>query len=314
VRPDVVVRRDAVDLGVPVAAEAREDRHEEVDDAVLVGVVVVVVDLRVGDLGGVEDGLAGRPAGRVDVLQRADAGHRADERRALGVVAVVVRRAGQLVPAVLDPLGLDLLVAVAGQRGVGDAAARVGIGRVLRELEAGLVVPARRGDARRGHGPVREQLPVGHLLVEVERRAGVLRVVDLAGELARAGGGLMAAVGVVDRHDGERPVAVARRLVAALRRDHLRPVAAGLDRLAAVMGERREVGEVLPDDLRVLLERVGLRPKTCSLTPGPSALAAGIVPASQTGLATVVPSGAWIVTRAPATGCGWKFFTRIVNG
>ena len=102
VRPDVVVGRHAVELRVAVAAEAREDHHEEVDDAVLVGVVAVVVDLRVGDLGGVEDRLAGRAAGRVDVLQRADAGERADQRRALAVAAVVLRVARQLVPAVVD--------------------------------------------------------------------------------------------------------------------------------------------------------------------------------------------------------------------
>ena len=67
-------RSGAVELRVAVAAEPGEDHHEEVDDAVLVGVVAVVVDLRVGDRGGVIDGLAGRPAARVDVLQRADAG------------------------------------------------------------------------------------------------------------------------------------------------------------------------------------------------------------------------------------------------
>ena len=51
-----------------VAAAAGEDHHEEVDDAVLVGVVVGVVDLRVGDRRGVVDELAGVAAAGVDVL------------------------------------------------------------------------------------------------------------------------------------------------------------------------------------------------------------------------------------------------------
>src|SRR3712207_7270254 len=47
-----------------------EDQHEEVDDAVLVGVEVGVVDLGVGDGGGVVDDLPGRAARAVDVEQQ----------------------------------------------------------------------------------------------------------------------------------------------------------------------------------------------------------------------------------------------------
>src|SRR4029079_6877479 len=86
VRPDVVVGRARVvtardrELGGTVAAAAGEDGHEEVDHAVLVGVVVGVVDLRVGDRGGRVHELAGGTAARVDVLERADAGQGADQR------------------------------------------------------------------------------------------------------------------------------------------------------------------------------------------------------------------------------------------
>ncbi len=61
VRPHVVVGGVGVgaagrtELRRAVAAAAGEDDHEEVDDAVLVGVVVGVVDLRVGDRRRVED-------------------------------------------------------------------------------------------------------------------------------------------------------------------------------------------------------------------------------------------------------------------
>ena len=41
---------DALSCDSPLPAEADEDHHEEVDDAVLVGVVVGVVDLRVRDV------------------------------------------------------------------------------------------------------------------------------------------------------------------------------------------------------------------------------------------------------------------------
>jgi hypothetical protein len=46
-----------------VAARSCEDHHEEVDDAVLVGIEVRVVDLRVGNMCGVVDSLAGRTTG-----------------------------------------------------------------------------------------------------------------------------------------------------------------------------------------------------------------------------------------------------------
>ena len=107
VRPHVVVGGVGVgaagraELRRAVAAAAGEDDHEEVDDAVLVRVVVGVVDLRVGDGRRVEDELAGRAAGRVDVLERADTGDGAGDRGAVLVVAVVVgacRAAGRSRP------------------------------------------------------------------------------------------------------------------------------------------------------------------------------------------------------------------------
>ncbi len=87
VRPDVVVAagqrvragRDG-ELRAAVPAAAGEDHHEEVDDAVLVGVVVAVVDVRVGDDRGVVDRLGRRPAAAVDVGDDAGARHgRADD-------------------------------------------------------------------------------------------------------------------------------------------------------------------------------------------------------------------------------------------
>ena len=102
VRPDVVVGRAGVvaardaELRAAVATTAGEDGHEEVDDAVLVGVEVGVVDLRVGDDRRVVDQLARRTAAGVDLLEGSDAGDGADQRGAVGVGAVVggVARAG----------------------------------------------------------------------------------------------------------------------------------------------------------------------------------------------------------------------------
>ena len=246
-RPDVVVGRH-LGLRGAVAAGAGEDHHEEVHDAVLVGVVGVVVDLVVGDQRRVIDGLAGRPAAGVDVLQRTDAGQRTRQRRALAVEPVVGRVARQLVPAVGDPRAA----------GVG-AERRLGVQRAGRVAGLREVVgpgPAGGGDPVRGHRRVREQLPEGDLLVEVERRARVGGIVDLARQLGRGGGGdVVRAVGVVDGHDRERAVAVAGGLEAARRRDHLRAVR---DRVDAAAGgrQRRRRGEVLPGDLGVLGERV----------------------------------------------------------
>ncbi len=117
-------RAAPLSLRVAVAAEPGEDHHEEVDDAVLVGVVGVVVDLRVGDLGGVVDGLAGRAAARVDVLQRADAG------RARRSAPSPCRRgrSSRVAPGSwYQPLAirsrLQRLVGVGRQRRVGDAVA-----------------------------------------------------------------------------------------------------------------------------------------------------------------------------------------------
>jgi hypothetical protein len=77
VRPDVVVGQQVAggvgaggELAGAVAAAAGEDGHEEVDDAVLVGVEVGVVDLRVREDHGVGDQLAGRAAAAVDLLRR----------------------------------------------------------------------------------------------------------------------------------------------------------------------------------------------------------------------------------------------------
>ncbi len=250
-RPDVVVA--AADLGIAVAAEAGEDHHEEVDDAVLVGVVGVVVDLRIGDLRGVEDRLAGGAAARVDVLQRADAAERADQRRALAVEAVVLGVAGKLVPAVLDPVAG--LVALGRQRRVRERGALR-----LRLREAVLRrAPGTGGDRFRRHRPVREQLPVGDLLEEVEGRARVGGIVDLARELGGRGRRRVLAVAVVDRDDRERPVAVAGGLEAAGRRDHLRAVRGRRLALRCAVRERRRAREVLPGDLGVLRERVGGR-------------------------------------------------------
>ena len=259
VRPDVVVA--AVELGVAVAAEPGEDHHEEVDDAVLVGVVGVVVDLRVGDRRGVIDGLAGRPAARVDVLQRADAAERADQRRALAVEAVVLRVARELVPAVGDPVAG--LVALGRQRGVRE---RRALQRGLREPILGRA-PRRARRRLTRDGALREQLPVGDLLEQVEGRARVVRVVDLARELGRGRRRRVLAVAVVDGDDRERAIAIARRLVAAGRRDHLRPVGAHRLGRAGGVGERGRRGEVLPDDLGVLGERVRARLDDLELDP-----------------------------------------------
>ena len=242
VRPDVVV--EPAGLRCAVAAQAREDHHEEVDDAVLVGVVAVVVDLRIGDRRGVEHGLAGRPAAGVDVLQRADACQRADQRRPLPVLAVVGRVARELVPAVLDPVaGL----VTRRQRGV-----RVRRALRLRLGERELAGAPRGARDRLGrHRRVREQLAVGDLLVEVERRARVGRVVDLVREPGGGRRGGVLAVAIVDRHDRERTVAVTGGLVPAGGRDDLwAPSCVGQ------CAERRGRGQVLPHDLGVLGERV----------------------------------------------------------
>ncbi len=239
-----------------VAAAALEDDLEEVDDAVLVGVEVVVVDVGVSDDGRVVRRLGRRAAAGVDGLQRADAGERADDRGAVGVRAVVGAHAGQLVPAVGDALGVGGRRGAAGRVDRRDAGAGVDRGRVdRRELQVVLGGDRAAVDADGADGAVREELPERHLLVEVERRGRVLRVVDDRLELR--GVGVVLEVAVVDRDDRERAVAVARRLEAAARRDDLRAVAGDLLRRPAD-GDARDAGDVAPDDRRLLRRGLGL--------------------------------------------------------
>ena len=264
VRPDVVVRRDVAgavgaraELRGTVAAAAGEDGHEEVHDAVLVRVVVRVVDLRVRDRGRVADELAGRAAARVDLLQRADARQRADDRGAVGVRAVEACGAGELVDAVLDAVRVERRALLLG-RGVGEgrADARVAGHLALGEVEAGRVGEVLGRDAVRGDGAVGVELAERHLLVEVERRPREVGGVDDGVEVLVVR--LVGAVVVRHRHDRERAVAVPRGLVGRARRDHLGTVGDRVAAGAAADGEDRGGGDVAPHERRRLLERVRL--------------------------------------------------------
>ncbi len=234
-----------------MATTAGEDGHEEVDDAVLVGVEVGVVDLRVGDHGGVVDQLARRPAAGVDLLECPDAGDGADQCGAVRVGAVVAGVAREVVDAVGDAgrvrgraLGLDGGVL---EGGAAAGLTRLGVG----EVEARGVVEAHIVEAGRPDVGVRVELAQGHLLEQVEGRARLLRVVDDRLELLTGVGGLVVAVGVLHRDHRERAVAVLRGLVGLARGDHLRPVAD--DRGTRVGGvEHRLRGQVAPDDRGLL--------------------------------------------------------------
>ncbi len=273
VRPDVVVgtvglagvrvgqvaARDA-ELGRAVAAAAGEDGHEEVHDAVLVGVVVGVVDLGVGDRGRVHDELAGRATARVDLLQRTDAGERADDGGPVGVGPVVAGGAGQLVDAVLDALGVERVrrqrVVAVRHPGAGLAGHQLGEGERLVTAGGGVagVGEVSGRDARRGHGAVGVELTDAHLLEEVERRPLECRGVDDGVEGALVGA--VVAVGVGDGHDGERPVAVPRGVVLRARGDDLGAVAG--ERLGGTADrDRRRGRQVAPHDRRKLGGRRG---------------------------------------------------------
>ena len=187
----------------------------------------------------------------------------ADVREAVGVAAVVGGVARQLVPAVPDPLAVERRAGRGAERGAVAGAC----GRGLREREASrlpvralpLDVEAGGRDRRRRHGAVREELPVRHLLVEVVRRAGQVGRVDHREQPLGAVVGGVGAVAEVDRHDREGPVAVAGGVEGRAGRDHLRALGDVRHDRAARIAQRRRRGEVLPDDLLVLGQRVRLR-------------------------------------------------------
>ena len=133
-----------------------------------------------------------------------------------------------------------------------------GTARLVKSKPVGVRREVGAADPGRGHGALGEQLAQRHLLVEVERRALVGRVVDDALELLARVGGLVGAVGVLHRHHRERAVAVAGGVVDLAGRDHLRPVR-DRGRAAARDGHDRGRGEVAPHDGREFGGRRGLR-------------------------------------------------------